>query len=206
MKGSIRVSGVLPETSVKLAVMKTLQCAFCLVVLILCCSCVPAEAPQTATPTTQSELALIEIPNARQPIPGVLAGGQPTREQFEDLAKVGYRTVVNLRSLAEEGAWDEADQVEGLGMAFLHLPIQGPEDLSRQNTATLANVLNDPESYPVLIHCKSGNRVGALLALKAAWLDNATLDEAMQLGLEAGMTRLEPATRKLIAGDATSGQ
>ena len=188
----------MPETSVKLAVMKTLPRAFCLVVLVLCCSAVYAEAAASA--------ALIEIPNARQPIPGVLAGGQPTREQFADLAKAGYRTVVNLRSLAEEGAWDETEEIEALGMAFLHLPIQGSEALTRENTATLANVLNDPESYPVLIHCKSGNRVGALLALKAAWLDNATPDAAIQLGLEAGMTRLEPTARKLIAGDATSGQ
>jgi uncharacterized protein (TIGR01244 family) len=169
-----------------------------LVVLLLSCLGVYAEATKSA--------ALIEIRNAKQPMPGVLTGGQPSREHFAEFAKAGYKTVINMRTLGEEGAWDETEAIVVLGMSFLHLPVEGADGLTRENTAILASVLDDPESYPVLIHCASGNRVGAMLALKAAWLDGASVDEAMQFGLKAGMTRLEPATRALLEADTTSGQ
>ena len=52
----------------------------------------------------------------------------------------------------------------------------------------------------VLIHCASGNRVGALVALHARGT-GATPDEALALGKAAGLAGLEPAVRARL--DAT---
>ena len=58
------------------------------------------------------------------------------------------------------------------------------------------------ESYdgPVLIHCASSNRVGALLALRES-LRGASDEEALEFGKQAGMTRLEPLVKERLADE-----
>jgi uncharacterized protein (TIGR01244 family) len=145
---------------------------------------------------------LIAIPNARQPAPSVLTGGQPTRAQLEEAAGAGYKTVVNLRTLSEDGAWDEREFVTQLGMRFVHLPVSGARDVNRKNAAALREILRDAEAQPVLVHCASGNRIGALFAVGASLFDGATVDNALELGRDAGLTRLEPATREYLLTQA----
>jgi len=152
---------------------------------------VPAMVSDAAPPT-------LDILNAKTPFEGVLTGGQVTEEALAAAAAAGYRTVVNLRILEEEGAWDETALVEGLGMRFVHLPMAGAAGLTEDNARALAAVLDEPENYPVLIHCGSGNRVGALLALKAFVLDGEDAETALQIGHSAGLTRLEPAVRERL--------
>jgi hypothetical protein len=49
-----------------------------------------------------------------------------------------------------------------------------------------------------VIACASGNRVGALLALREFWLEDAEPEAALALGKAAGLTRLEPSVRLLL--------
>jgi hypothetical protein len=51
---------------------------------------------------------------------------------------------------------------------------------------------------PVVLHCASSNRVGALLAMKAFYLDDATPEEALALAKKAGITRMEPSVRQKL--------
>lgn len=150
----------------------------------------PASAAQDA-----AEL----LPNGRAPLPRVVTGGQPSPEQLSALAAAGFRTVVNLRAEGEPSpVADPAAAVEELGMRYVHIPVAGVEGLDRGNARALAEVLADETAYPVVIHCASGNRVGALLALEAAWIGGADPEEALELGLDAGLTRLEPRVRELL--------
>jgi uncharacterized protein (TIGR01244 family) len=129
----------------------------------------------------------------------VITGGQPDAAQLAALAEAGYRTVVDLRSPGEPySREDEETALESLGLAYVSIPVAGPEGLTEQNARALAAVLADEDAYPVAIHCASGNRVGALLALEAAWVDGAAAADALALGRAAGLTGLEPAVRKLL--------
>ena len=47
------------------------------------------------------------------------------------------------------------------------------------------------------MHCASGNRVGALMALRASQ-NGASAEEAMAAGKAAGLTRLEPVVAKRL--------
>jgi len=49
----------------------------------------------------------------------------------------------------------------------------------------------------VLVHCGSGNRVGALLALRAS-LDGADDEKALALGREGGLSSLEGVVRERL--------
>ena len=141
----------------------------------------------------------VEIRNARTPREGLLTGGQPTEEQLAELADAGYRTLVNLRTPGENQISDrEAELVEGLGMRYVHLPVAGAEGLTEDNARELAELLDDESRYPMVVHCGSGNRVGALFALEAFHVDGESPETALQIGKETGLTRLEPVVREKL--------
>lgn len=158
----------------------------------------PAEAPVAVVETHSTSQADAEklLPKGKAPVEGILVGGQPSPEQFETLAKLGYGTIVNLRTPGEKGNTDPA-LIESLGMRYVTIPIGGAETLTEQNARKLAEVLDDSEG-PVVIHCASSNRVGGLLALKAFYVDGKSPEEALALGREAGMSRTEPLIRQAL--------
>ena len=134
--------------------------------------------------------------NGRVPFAGVLTGGQPTEEQLETLAGLGYKTVINVRGTDEQGSTDPA-AVKSLGMAYVSIPIAGAGAVNEQNARRLADILADND-HPVAVHCASGNRVGALFALMAYYVDGKTPEEALAIGRAAGVTRLEPVVKEIL--------
>jgi uncharacterized protein (TIGR01244 family) len=148
---------------------------------------------------TGLEVRLVPIPNATVPMPGVLSGGQPTEAQIESAVERGYRTVINLRTAQEAGFEWERELVESSGMRYVHLPVAGGDGLTRENVEALDAALAEARAEgPVLLHCGSGNRIGAMLALRAAWIEGSDPDTALRYGLSTGLTGLEPKTRELL--------
>lgn len=138
----------------------------------------------------------IAIPNARQPFGSeILVGGQPTPEQFKELADAGYIAIINLRPDAELQGRDEEAEVQALDMRYVHIPVGGPDDVTEENAQRLHDAL-DSHDGPVVVHCASSNRVGALFALRAGLLLDVDANEAIELGRQAGMTSLEPLVQK----------
>ncbi|KRA45305.1 sulfur transferase domain-containing protein [Pseudoxanthomonas sp. Root630] len=136
-----------------------------------------------------------------EPRPGLHTGGQPTLDELKRLKDEGVRTVIDLRGPQEVRGYDEAGEVEALGMTYIALPISGKEDISAANAQALHALLQGREGK-VLLHCASGNRVGALLALGAAQLDGLSADEALALGRSAGLKSLEPVVVEQLATPA----
>ena len=134
----------------------------------------------------------------------VISGGQPTPDQLTAARDAGYKTVLNMRLPEEKGVGDEAAIVAGLGMGYLSIPIKGAEGLTRENTAAFAKALETAE-YPLVIHCGSGNRIGAMFALKAYWVDGKNAEESLQIGLDSGLTRLEGAVKKILEAEPSAG-
>ena len=124
-----------------------------------------------------------------QPRPGLRTGGQPTPEQLDALATQGVRTVIDLRPDSEDHGYDEARAAGQRNLRYVQLPIAGPEDLTPTNAAALKRLLDDSDG-DVLLHCASGNRAGALLALMAAQEERMPAQQALELGKAAGMKSL----------------
>lgn len=138
------------------------------------------------------------IVNERQPLPGVTTAGQPTDDQLAAAKAAGYKTVVDLRPAAEAPERDEAAKAGRLGMGYVNIPVAGPADLTEDNARQLLALLNDDSKKPMLVHCGSSNRVGALVAVGRAKIDGKNAEEALALGKEAGLSSLEPAVRQLL--------
>lgn len=149
--------------------------------------------------TSPHELWL-DIPNCRTPATGLCTGGRPRPEHLQAARDKGVRTVINLCPDTEAVDYDEATLVRGLGMRYVTIPVAGPTDLTLENARKLAAALADSGAgHPVLLHCASGNRVGALMAVKARFVDGLGADEALALGRSTGLKALEPFVTALLA-------
>ncbi len=132
-----------------------------------------------------------------EPRPGLHTGGQPTAEQLADFSRQGVRTIIDLRAPGEDRGFDEAAVARQNGMRYERLPIAGADDLTAANAAALAKLLRDGGD-DVLLHCASGNRVGALLALMAKQEEGASNEQALELGRRAGMRSLAPVVEQKL--------
>ena len=163
----------------------------------------PTSAQQAGGPlavvyeseSLEPEIAALDIRNVHQLSPDLLTGGQLSKEQMTQLHQLGYRTFINLRQADEPGTGWEEEFAAAEGIVFHRLPVAGGRDITRRNAQQLARLLEEAGDEPVAVYCASGNRVGALLALKAHYLDGLNAEEAVAYGVKAGMTRLEPIVR-----------
>jgi uncharacterized protein (TIGR01244 family) len=153
--------------------------------------------PDSAVAQQATVTPLIAIPNAKTPFPKTLVGGQPSIENIRAAHKAGYKTIVNLRPKSEFTAWNEAALVQELNMNYVLIPVSSEGDLNTDNVRKLDLALNAAGVGPTIVHCASGNRVGALFALRAR-LQGSSVEMAVDIGKSAGLTSLEPVIRKLL--------
>ena len=142
---------------------------------------------------------LVPIPNAQVTKTGLLIGGQPSPEQLTAIREAGYRTVITLRTNNEPGDEGEQATVERLGMKFVRIPVAGASGLTEDNARALSKALGETDVLPAVLHCASGQRVSAMLGLKAFVVDRASAEAAMDLAKSLGITKLEAALRERIA-------
>ncbi len=97
--------------------------------------------------------------------------GQPTRDQFETIAKAGYCAVVNL-ALPDhpDSLSDEASIVTSLGLAYHHIPVPWDAPLLQHliDFASVMDLYSGTQSRsrrnnarPVFVHCIMNYRVSA---------------------------------------------
>jgi uncharacterized protein (TIGR01244 family) len=127
------------------------------------------------------------IVNATSPEAGILFGGQPTAEQLQKLAAADYKTVIDLRAPTEDRGYDEAAAAKAAGLEYVPIPVTNK---TLEDPATLdrfIEVFNETEK-PVLVHCGSGGRVGAVYY---AWLvseKKMSREEALEKAKGQGLT------------------
>ena len=84
-------------------------------------------------------------------------------------------------------------------MRYSNLPIDGANGLTRENVERFDKLVAAAGDAPTLIHCGSGNRVGALIALRAANVQGQPIEKAIETGRSWGLKGLEPAVREQLA-------
>lgn len=151
-----------------------------------------------STLLSAAESPLAALPNHVLLSERLHVSGQPSAPDIARLRSSGISTVIDLRPDGETPDLDERAAVEAAGLKYLSLPIANGADLTPENVRRLDLLLRQNADGNVLLHCASGNRVGALLALRSRWLDGKTSDESLALGKKAGLTGLSPTVQKLL--------
>jgi uncharacterized protein (TIGR01244 family) len=100
---------------------------------------------------------------------GVFLASQPKPEDLAQAKKGGVRTVINLRHPAEIKDFDEEKVVKAEGLAYISIPFEGPAELTDAVFDRVRETLKSAER-PILLHCSSANRVGAV------WIPYRVLD------------------------------
>jgi uncharacterized protein (TIGR01244 family) len=95
--------------------------------------------------------------------------------------------------------YDEAAEVKRLGMEYVTIPIRAGT-FSKADVTAFGNALRETPG-PVLVHCRSSNRVGALWAAYLTLEEGVPLGDALERGRKAGMTKpiLEAAVERVVA-------
>jgi len=166
-----------------------------LLAMILAAGLSAAWADADTAPELKVDLAAVVSTGEVVPVDGMTSAGQPDEAAFGVFAKQGYTTVIDLRTEGEDRGIDEPEVVEGLGMEYISLPI-GRDDINLENAQFLDRLLESADG-PVLVHCGSGNRVGALLALRES-LNGADDEAAHEYGRQGGMTGLEGTVKEAL--------
>jgi protein tyrosine/serine phosphatase len=129
--------------------------------------------------------------NAHRVTPRLWRSAQPAPHQIAGFARLGVKTIVNLRGGREHGSWPlqkEACERHGIRLVDFILRSRGAPD---RETILSARAFFDSLEEPALVHCKSGaDRAGFFSALYLLLHEELPPDEAMrQLSLRYGHFR-----------------
>lgn len=155
-----------------------------------------ADGPSERAGVHVNVAAVIESGEV-SPVNGITSSGQPDESALRVFADAGYVAVIDMRGPDEDrGLDDEQAAVEALGLDYIPFPIASREEINFDSAKELDALLQGIDG-PVLLHCGSGNRVGAVLALRHS-MHGADDDEAIAHGKDAGLTRLEDLVRERL--------
>lgn len=111
-------------------------------------------------------------------------------DKIAALAQAGVELVINLQT-DDELNFDEAAAVTQAGMYYQQLPINGADDLKQLKILAFDNILRQYHGKKVAMHCGTGNRAGAAMALRTGWLRGRKMETSMERGRSHGLTSLE---------------
>lgn len=102
------------------------------------------------------------VDNYSRAAPTVGAGGLISEGAMQTFKDAGFRTVVSLLT-EDEGVRAHTRWALKAGIDYINLGVtaEGPDDSVLE---AFKGIMADPENHPVMVHCASANRVGALWA------------------------------------------
>jgi uncharacterized protein (TIGR01244 family) len=148
---------------------------------------VPLAAHDAAAASCPVTVDPALIVNYRVVKPGLATAGRVSAEGLAQLKALGFKTVLNLRT-EQEGAKDEEAAVRAQGLRYEWVPVT-PDSLAIEDVKKVESILDDPAAEPILFHCASANRVGAVWAIIQVRHGKelaAAIEEGRQIGLKDG--------------------
>jgi tyrosine-protein phosphatase SIW14 len=131
-----------------------------------------------AASVTQTKTPADGIENLGQVNENYYRGSQPFAEDFDQLKRLGIKTVIDLRKDSESEAPEWA---RSAGMQYFNIPMKASRPATEEQTDYFLKLVNDPNNWPVYVHCKGGrHRTGALTAIYRITHDGWTADQAYE--------------------------
>ena len=142
---------------------------------------------QTAvTQVPEPERVSRAVTRYSQVTPQIAAAGILQDGAVAELKSLGFTTVVDLRG-PEEGTALEQRAAGGLGLRYINIPVTNEVPTDAQ-IVEFARVVESGANQPIIIHCASANRVGAMWALYRAARGapmSTAIAEGRAIGLQA---------------------
>ena len=151
------------------------------------------------TLTLTASVAGAQTPVTKASVPGVVnfskvettvaCAGATSPAALAEVKKMGYNSVINLRTPGEAGSDLEAEAAAAgaAGITYIHLPFnaQMPDPALVDN---FLKAITDKANQPAFIHCASANRAAALWMVKRIAVDKWSVDQATEEATALGLT------------------
>jgi protein tyrosine phosphatase (PTP) superfamily phosphohydrolase (DUF442 family) len=103
-------------------------------------------------------------------------GSQPKGRNYEQLAALGVKTIVDLREDADREARADAERA---GLRYIKLPMKEKSYPQAETAARFLETVNNQANWPVYVHCAGGrHRTGAMTAVYRMSVDGWNIDQA----------------------------
>ncbi len=114
------------------------------------------------------------LPNLYRVSADLYRGAQPTTQGFQELQKLGIKTVVNLRETN-----GEQTTLAELGLAYQPIPMTA-WSVHDDEVVQFLRIVGTPGHAPVFVHCQRGaDRTGLVCAVYRIAIQDWTKDEAI---------------------------
>lgn len=111
--------------------------------------------------------------------------GPVTLQQLQQLAEEGFKSIVDLRSLAPHCLNDEQQQAEQLGLCYVNLPIAS-EVISAEIAVIVLQQI-DRLAKPTLVYCNNATIAAAMVLMYIATHQGESLSQAFKRAERLGL-------------------
>jgi tyrosine-protein phosphatase SIW14 len=123
-------------------------------------------------------LPSVHIKNFGQINENYYRGAQPEGQDYNDLASLGVKTVINL---IKDEKGDEVSTVQRMGMKYVHIPMTTGTPPTSAQIKQFLSLVEDPANQPVYVHCVGGkHRTGVMTAVYRMTEDGWNSDQAFK--------------------------
>jgi uncharacterized protein (TIGR01244 family) len=138
------------------------------------------------------------VPNFAQVNDHIFRGGQPPTTAISSLAKLGVKTVIDLRA-GDEHSLAEQKLVEAAGMRYIHIPMANFGAPNDDDVRTVLGLFDNGSAWPVFVHCRRGaDRTGTVVACYRITHDHWDNGKALKEAKLHGMSRLERGMQQYV--------
>jgi protein tyrosine/serine phosphatase len=138
-------------------------------------------------------ISLPGLPNLHKVSENLYRGAQPTEEGFENLKKLGIKTIVNLRDLHSD---KNKITDSNLGYEQIDMLPWHPKD---EDVIRFLQTVSDKSKQPVFVHCRYGSdRTGVMCAVYRIVIEGWSKQQAIDEMTNGGFG-FHPAWQNLIS-------
>jgi len=142
--------------------------------------------------------ATVHIRNFSQVNDHLYRGGQPTPDEFTELAALHIAIVLDLRE-PSSGTESERRAVQGLGMKYMNVPLPRLSSPNPDQIKRVLSLIEPDDAGRTFVHCWRGkDRTGVVIACYRIQHDGWTPDKALAEARQNGMSRVEWGMRSFI--------
>jgi len=118
---------------------------------------------EKAATSSKTNEAAVGVENFGKVTEFYYRGAQPKGVEYNQLATIGVKTIVDLRDDPKDYAKTSAEQA---GLKYINMPMSDKDYPSPDAAAKFLTLVNDKENWPVYVHCAGGrHRTGAMTAV-----------------------------------------
>ncbi len=126
----------------------------------------------------KTDLMSVDVDNFGKVTEFYYRGAQPEEDEYQQLAGIGVRTIIDLRNDPKEYAKPLATK---LGMKYVNMPMSDKSYPAADAADKFLRLVNDNSNWPVYVHCAGGrHRTGAMTAVFRMKIQGWNIEQAYE--------------------------